>query len=167
MSMQTWTTYAYGVREDDIDKISIATIWPIFQNIMRAENEAKFDEALSGFCEDGGFAIEELNEDNIDEFIRLYYENNFDRVCTHSTALVLAELVARNLRIDFNDVITEANEDGQIIVGIGLYYPWQLPEVLKNAKQEDYEEAFINAFAILGIDGHYCDISEQSLEDWG
>lgn len=83
------------------------------------------------------------------------------------TAAVLADLVARNLHIAFGNVIVEKNEDDDIIVGIGAYYPWEMPEALKHASQEDYENAFINAYAMFGIDGRSCCIEEQSIENWG
>lgn len=167
MSMQTWSTYAYGVREDDIQIITTSMIWPVFQNIMKATNEQIFTETLDKFCAENGYTVDALTDEQIEDFIVLYYETHFNRVCPSAQALVLAELVAMNLRLSYDHVITEMNEDGDIIVGVGLYYPWETPDVLKNATQEDYEQAFINAYAILGIDGHNCDIDHQHLEDWG
>lgn len=176
MSMQTWTTYAYGVMDDDITNISMNAVWPAFYNTERSFN-SNIDTEFEEFCANEGVAPQTIraydNLDNadvneyLDRFITEYYENHCSRVCSSANALVLAALVARFIGVDFSHVITETNEEGRVLVGIGLYYPWNTPDKLKNASQEDYEQAFINAYAILGIDGHDCAIEEQSLENWG
>ena len=167
MSMDSWTTNAYGVTENDINIIQMSNVWPIFMAIQMAADKNRLLQALHEFCEDEGVSKDELSDENKDDFISTYYEKTTNIYVPDARAVVLADLVARNLHVNLNEIIIEKNEEGNIIVGIGLYYPWNMPEPLKNATQEDYEAAFINAYALFGIDGHSCCIEEQTMEDWG
>ena len=168
MSMQTWTTYAYGVRENDIDKITTKTMWNVFMNLRIASDIDTFNTKLDEFCaEEGLTSRNEMTDENITDFVISYYENNTDHFIPSAEALVLGELVAKFLNVNFYNILTEMNEDDQKIVGISAYHPWEMPDRLKSASEEDYKNAFINAFAILGIDGKCCNISDQSLENWG
>lgn len=167
MSMSSWTTNAYGVTNEDITTIPMSRVWSIFMAIQTAADEDKLFASLHDFCENEGVTNDEMSDENKDAFIANYYEQTTNFYIPDATAAVLADLVARNLHIPFGEVIMEKNEDGDIIVGIGAYYPWHLPEALKHASQEDYENAFINAYAMLGIDGRLCCIEEHSIENWG
>ena len=167
MSMSSWTTSAYGVRENDINIIQMSSVWPIFTAIQTADNKEGLMWELREFCKAENVSEDELSDDNKDDFITEYYEKMTKMYIPDARAAVLADLIARNLRINFNDIIMEENDDGGMIVGIGLYYPWNMPEPLKNATEEDYETAFINAYALFGIDGHSCYIEEQTMENWG
>ena len=167
MSMSSWTTNAYGVTEDAINIIQMSSVWPIFMAIQTAANEDRLMQELHKFCETENVSEDDLSDDNKDAFISAYYEGMTNLYIPDACAVVLADLVARNLRIDLNNIVMEKNDEGNMIVGIGLYYPWNMPEPLKNATQEDYEAAFINAYALFGIDGYDCCIEEQTMENWG
>lgn len=167
MSMSSWTTNAYGVTNEDITTIPMSSIWPVFMAIQTAADEDKLAASLHDFCESKGITDDEMSDESKDAFIVNYYEQTTNFHIPDATAAVLADLVARNLHISFGNVIMEKNDEGDIIVGIGAYYPWHLPEALKHASQEDYENAFINAYAMFGIDGKSCCIGEQSIENWG
>lgn len=168
MSMQNWSTTVYGVRENDINNIPMDAAWDIFKRLQTAKDsnllKAKMEQAC---CDNNVKSADEMSDEMKDDFVRMMYEETSNTYTCGAKTAVLAELVAKCLGIDMDDIIIESNDDGQIILGIGLYYPWEQPEILKNATQGDYENAFINAFAILGIDGNYCDIDSQSMENWG
>lgn len=167
MSMSSWTTNAYGVTNEDITAIPMSSVWPIFMAIQTATDEDKLAASLNDFCESESITDDEMSDENKETFIRNYYEQTTNYYIPDAKAAVLADLVARNLHISFDNIIMEKNDEDDIIVGIGAYYPWETPEVLKNASQEDYENAFINAYAMFGIDGKSCCIEEQSIENWG
>ena len=167
MSMSSWTTNAYGVINEDITVIPISSVWPIFMALQTAADEDKLAASLHDFCESESITDDEMSDENKEIFIRNYYEQTTDYYIPDAKAAVLADLVARNLHISFGNIIMEKNDEDDIIVGIGAYYPWETPEALKNASQEDYENAFINAYAMFGIDGKSCCIEEQSIENWG
>lgn len=167
MSMSSWTTNAYGVINEDITTIPMSSVWPIFMAIQTAADEDKLAASLHDFCESESITDDEMSDENKEIFIRNYYEQTTDYYIPDAKAAVLADLVARNLHISFGNIIMEKNDEDDIIVGIGAYYPWETPEALKNASQEDYENAFINAYAMFGIDGESCCIEEQSIENWG
>ena len=167
MSMSSWTTNAYGVINEDITVIPISSVWPIFMAIQTAADEDKLAASLHDFCESESITDDEMSDENKETFIINYYEQTTNYYIPDAKAAVLADLVARNLHISFGNIIMEKNDEDDIIVGIGAYYPWETPEALKNASQEDYENAFINAYAMFGIDGKSCCIEEQSIENWG
>lgn len=167
MSMSSWTTNAYGVINEDITVIPINSVWPIFMAIQTAADEDKLAASLHDFCESESITDDEMSDENKETFIINYYEQTTNYYIPDAKAAVLADLVARNLHISFGNIIMEKNDEDDIIVGIGAYYPWETPEALKNASQEDYENAFINAYAMFGIDGKSCCIEEQSIENWG
>ena len=167
MSMSSWTTNAYGVINEDITVIPISSVWPIFMAIQTAADEDKLAASLHDFCESESITDDEMSDEDKETFIRNYYEQTTNYYIPDAKAAVLADLVARNLHISFGNIIMEKNDEDDIIVGIGAYYPWDTPEALKNASQEDYENAFINAYAMFGIDGKSCCIEEQSIENWG
>lgn len=167
MSMSSWTTNAYGVINEDITVIPISSVWPIFMAIQTAADEDKLAASLHDFCESESITDDEMSDEDKETFIINYYEQTTDYYIPDAKAAVLADLVARNLHISFGNIIMEKNDEDDIIVGIGAYYPWETPEALKNASQEDYENAFINAYAMFGIDGKSCCIEEQSIENWG
>ena len=167
MSMSSWTTNAYGVINEDITVIPISSVWPIFMAIQTAADEDKLAASLHDFCESESITDDEMSDEDKETFIINYYEQTTNYYIPDAKAAVLADLVARNLHISFGNIIMEKNDEDDIIVGIGAYYPWETPEALKNASQEDYENAFINAYAMFGIDGKSCCIEEQSIENWG
>ena len=165
MSMISWTTNAYGVINEDITVIPISSVWPIFMALQTAADEDKLDASLHDFCESERITDDEMSDEDKETFIRNYYEQTTNYYIPDAKAAVLADLVARNLHISFGNIIMEKNDEDDIIVGIGAYYPWETPEALKNASQEDYENAFINAYAMFGIDGKSCCIEEHSIEN--
>lgn len=168
MSMSYWSTTAYGVTTDDIHFIEMDKLWPVFLNINNASQDTLLGDKLKDFLEcEGVEKIEDLDEEQKETFIVNFYESTTNKCITSANAAVLADLVSRILQIPFDEIIMDKNEDGDEIVGIGAYYPWNTPEKLKNASQYDYEHAFITAYAMFGIDGHYCNIDAQSISNWG
>lgn len=167
MSMSYWSTTAYGVTDDDIRFIEMDKLWPIFLNINNTSQAALLDDKLRDFlkCE-GVEKIEDLDDEQKETFIVTFYENTTNKCITSANAAVLADLVSQILQIPFDEIVMDKNDDGDEIVGIGAYYPWDTPEKLKNASQYDYEHAFIIAYAMFGINGHYCNIDKQSISNW-
>ena len=168
MSMSYWSTTAYGVTADDIHFIEMDKLWPVFININNASQDTLLGDKLKDFLENEGIEkIEDLDEEQKETFIVNFYESTTNKCITSANAAVLADLVSRILQIPFDEIIMDKNEEGDEIVGIGAYYPWNTPEKLKNASQYDYEHAFITAYAMFGIDGNYCNIDSQSISNWG
>lgn len=168
MSMSYWSTTAYGVTSDDIHLIGMDKLWPVFLNINTASHDSLLDVSLKDYLDAEGIEkIEDLNDEQKELFIFGFYKATTEEYITSASAGVLADLVSRILQIPFDEIVMDKNEDGDEIVGIGAYYPWDTPDKLKNASQHDYESAFITAYAMFGIDGHYCNIDKQSISNWG
>lgn len=174
MSMQTWTTSAYGVREDDIGRLDIDAAWPAFLK-LRNEEDADFEEDLQIYCEDQGedengnpCTEQTLSTEQKEEFIRHYYE---DKYVSYSVAcpqaMLLADVLSKQARIPMDDVVVDSNEDGEIVLGIPIYTPWETPKSLKNATQSDYDSMIAAAFAYFGVASDGLDIDMQSIENWG
>lgn len=174
MSMQTWTTSAYGVREDDIGKLDIDAAWPAFLK-LRKEEDADFEEDLQIYCEDQGedkngdpCTKQTLSAEQKEEFIQYYYRDKYalySGACPQ--AMLLADILSKLAHIPLDDVVIDSNEDGQTIVGIPMYAPWETPESLKNATQNDYDNMITEAFAFFGVASDGLDIDMQSIENWG
>lgn len=168
MSMSYWSTTAFGVTADDINLIEMDKLWPVFLNINNASQDTLLGDKLKDFLKNEGIEkIEDIDNEQKETFIVSFYETTTDKYITSANAAVLADLVSRILQIPFTEIVMDKNEDGDEIVGIGVYYPWHTPEKLKNASEYDYESAFMTAYAMFGIDGHYCNIDEQSISNWG
>lgn len=122
-----------------------------------------------GISRDGKIVEEDdLDEHEKDQIMTKFYEDHYDIHVPLSTAAVLADLVAEELHMTFNDMVLDMNDEGLSIVGIRSYYPWETkPGDLGNISEEDFKNIFVKVLGELQVNASPEDIDKTSIENWG
>lgn len=169
MSQITWTASGYGADEELINQISLQDAWSAFLELKTNKSEDTLNQTIMHYFDTLCTIVPDedaFDEEDKDAIIRLFYEEAYDFFIPESTAVVLADLVASHLNISLSDMAMDKNENGEMVIGVQARHPWDTPDTLKNASENDYKEAFVKAFAMLGVTASPDDIEQKAIENW-
>lgn len=168
MSQTSWSTSGYGVDEDIVQKINIENAWVKFMEFYDKTEKTLLNEVINTYFNNFNIPkVADWDDDDKDTIMQYFYERKNSLYIPFGTTAVLADLVARNLNIPFDKMVIDHNENGNIIVAVPEFHPWEVPSSIKNASEEKYKIAFKDALDTLGVQSETNDIDKKSIENWG
>ena len=170
MSQTSWSTSGYGVDEDIVQKINTENAWAKFIEFYENTDKPVLDEITHTYFNIPKAQIPKVtdwDDEDKDTVMQYFYEKKNSLCIPFGTMAVLADLVARNLNIPFDAMVIDSNESGNMIIAVPEFHPWEVPSSIKNASEEKYKIAFIDALDTLSVQVEKDDIDKKAIENWG
>ena len=173
MSQTSWSTSGYGVDEDIIERINTEKAWAKFIEFYEHTDKPVLDEIIHTHFYIPNIPkakipkVTDWDDEDKETVMQYFYEKKNSLYIPFGTMAVLADLVARNLNIPFDNMVIDSNESGNMIIAVPEFHPWEVPSSIKNASEEKYKIAFMDALDTLHVQVEKDDIDKKAIESWG
>lgn len=154
MSTMHWTVRVFGVNENVLDWI---------------EPEKLAEKAIEKYPEKENEIRDLLNENGSKERLTTYLTENvtLENYASNTPYGIVADVLIDKLKT-YSGVTLESNsEEGTAVLGVPEFYPWDVPNALKNKTENEVRELINETLEEFGVHLKKNDISYYEMENWG